>query len=178
MPSLRSSIRKRLEAEEAEQQADNPVEAAAQEAVQKKLDEQPEPVLAQQPGQPGPLQRMAEARAEAEYADDVNKLELQAADASAQIAGHSFGSREYIAAIENRLRPQEEDRRPRERTPSMMAPVTRSIPSWSSGRTTPTKTELTGEEIALAHSLGGDPEEYRRNKAKMHQLKASGVIQE
>jgi hypothetical protein len=60
----------------------------------------------------------------------------------------------------------------------MAAPVSRSSPSWSSGRTTPPKTELTHEEVAFANSLGVDPEEYRRNKAKMHQLKASGVIQE
>ena len=57
--SLRSSIRRRLEAEEAEQDnpedesnpveqadnPDNPVEAAAQEAIQTKLDEQPSPVV-------------------------------------------------------------------------------------------------------------------------------------
>ena len=59
MPSLRSSIRQRLEAEEAEQDnpepkaipsnrptiRENPVEAAAQEAIQTKLDEQPDPVV-------------------------------------------------------------------------------------------------------------------------------------
>ena len=60
MPSLRSSIRRRLEAEEAEQDNPaeeqkaipsnrpttcNPVEQAAQEAIQAKLDEQPDPVV-------------------------------------------------------------------------------------------------------------------------------------
>ena len=39
------------------------------------------------------------------------------------------------------------------------------------------KTEVTAEEAEFARSVGVDLEEYRRNKAKMHQMKASGVIQ-
>jgi hypothetical protein len=59
-----------------------------------------------------------------------------------------------------------------------VAPVSRTVPSWSSGRTTPSKTELTGEEVAFCREQNLDLEEYRRNKAKMIQMKASGVIQE
>jgi hypothetical protein len=176
MPSLRSSIRKRLEAEEAEQQADNPVEqnpveAAAQEAIQTKLDEQPSPVV--EPKQP----RWEDEEEDAEdFTDEVNQLNLRLADAQAQVAGHKFGSREYVDAIANNLRQEDSPRR--ERTPSMMAPVSRSTPSWSSGRSTPSKTELTGEEMAFCREQNLDLEEYRRNKAKMIQMKASGVIQE
>jgi hypothetical protein len=178
MPSLRSSVRQRLEAEEAEQQdlveqadnpiADNPVEAAAQEAIQAKLDQQPSPPALE----PKPMQE------EEKYEDEVRQLELRAADAQAQVAGHKFGSREYIAVMENRLRPQEEGTPRRERGPVPMAPVSRESPSWSSGRTTPSKTELTGEEVAFCREQNLDLEEYRRNKAKMIRMKAAGVIQE
>ena len=41
--------------------------------------------------------------------------------------GHKFGSHEYADAVADRLRPQQEDRPRRERGPSMMAPVSRSI---------------------------------------------------
>src|SRR5512139_3561993 len=131
MPSLRSSIRRRLE----EQQADNPVEQnpveeAAKEAIQTKLDEQPEPAVEPKPG---PMQRWAEKDADAEYADDVNQLELRAADASARIAGHEFGSKAYVAAVEDKIRPQQSTPPRRERGPAPMAPVSRSAPSWSSG---------------------------------------------
>lgn len=44
MPSLRSSIRKRRQAEESNPVEQNPVEEAAKEAIQKQLDERPEPV--------------------------------------------------------------------------------------------------------------------------------------
>jgi hypothetical protein len=180
LPSLRSSIRKRLEAE-AEQdspaeesnpveQADNPVEAAAAEAVAKKLDEQPSPVV--EPKQP----RWEDDDAE-DFTDEVNQLNLRLADAQAQVAGHKFGSREYVDAIANNLRREDSPRRERG-SPPPMAPVSRSTPSWSSGRTTPSKTEVTAEEAAFARSVGVDLEEYRRNKAKMLQMKASGVIQE
>ena len=101
MPSLRSSIRKRLEAEEAEQQSlaeeqqadnpieqadnpDNPVEQAAAEAIQTKLDEQPEPVVEPR--------MQVEEDDDDELDDGANELELKAAHASAQIAGHKFGS--------------------------------------------------------------------------------------
>ena len=188
MPSLRSSIRKRLE--EAEQQdnpveteeaesnlveqadnPDNPVEQAAQEAVQKKLDEQPDPVV--EPKQP---RYEEEEEDDEDFTDGVRELEWRAADAAAQIQGHKFGSRGYADAIAANLRREDSPRR--ERTPSMMAPVSRSSPSWSSGRTTPSKTELTGEEMAFCREQNLDLEEYRRNKAKMNQMKAAGVIQE
>ena len=192
--SLRSSIRKRLEAEEAEQQdnsveakeaesnlveqsdnPDNPVEEAAAEAIQAKLDEQPSPVV--EPKQPRYKEEEDEEDDE-DFTDGVNELNLKAADAAAQIAGHRPGTRQYADAVADRLRPQERDTPRRERgSPPPMAPVSRSTPSWSSGQTTPTRTELTGEEVALAQQLGVDPEEYRRNKAKMNQMKASGVIQ-
>jgi hypothetical protein len=180
MPSLRSSIRKRLEAEEAEQdnpageaesnpveQADNPVEQAAAEAVQKKLDEQPDPVVEPR--------MQVEEDDDDDFDDGVHDLELRAADAAAQLQGHKFGSRGYADAIANKLRQEDSPRR--ERTPSMMAPVSRSTPSWSSGRTTPSKTELTGEEMAFCREQSLDPEVYRENKKKMIALKASGVIQ-
>jgi hypothetical protein len=185
LPSLRSSIRKRLEAEEAEkdnpakeaesnpvEQADNPdnpVEQAAQEAIQTKLDEQPEPVVE-------PRMQAEEDDTE-DFTDEVNQLNLRLADAQAQVAGHKFGSREYVDAIANNLRREDSPRRERG-SPPPMAPVSRSTPSWSSGRTTPSKTEVTAEEAAFARSVGVDLEEYRRNKAKMLQMKASGVIQE
>ena len=50
-----------------------------------------------------------------ELDDDVHELELKAADASAQIAGHKFGTRQYADAVADRLRPQERDRPRRER---------------------------------------------------------------
>lgn len=58
MPSLRSSIRKRRQAEETESNPveQNPVEEAAKEAIQKQLDEQPEPVEPK----PDQMQRWAE----------------------------------------------------------------------------------------------------------------------
>jgi hypothetical protein len=179
MTSLRSSVRQRLEAEEAESnsveqspETKNPVEEAAQAAIQDKLDEQPDPVV-----KPKPMQAEKDDDDD-EYADEVNQLELRLADAAAQVAGHKFGSRGYVDAVASRLRQEDAPRRSGERGPSVTAPVSRSTPSWSSGRSTPSKTELTGEEIAFARSVGVDPEEYRRNKAKMHQMKASGVIQE
>jgi hypothetical protein len=188
MPSLRSSIRRRLEAEEAEQhnpaeeaesnpaeqnpveaeEIDNPIEEAAQAAIEAKLDEQPDPVVEPKPAE---IEEY-----DAQFDDDVHDLQLRAADAAAQAQGHKFGTREYADAVASKLR--QEAPRTRERGPVMMAPVTREAPSWSSGRSTPSKTELTHEEIAFARSVGVDPEEYRRNKAKMHQMKASGVIQE
>ena len=185
MPSLRSSIRKRLEAEEAEpveakeaesdpveqaENPDNPVEAAAAEAVQKKLDEQPSPVVE-------PKQPRYEEEDDEDFTDGVRELQWRAADAAAQIQGHKFGSRGYADAIANNLRQEDSPRRERG-SPSVMAPVSRSSPSWSSGRTTPSKTELTGEEVAFCREQNLDLEEYRRNKAKMIQMKASGVIQE
>ena len=113
MPSLRSSIRKRLEAEEAEQDnpakeaesnlveqadnPDNPVEAAAQEAVQKKLDEQPEPIVE-------PRMPRYEEEDDDDNTDAVEELELKAAHASAQVQGHKFGSRGYADAIAAKLR--------------------------------------------------------------------------
>ena len=87
--------------EQADNPIENPVEAAAQEAIQKRLDEQPSPAV--EPKQP----RYEED--DDELDDDVHDLELKAADASAQLQGHKFGSREYIAAIEDRLRPNQED---------------------------------------------------------------------
>ena len=155
MPSLRSSIRRRLEAEEAEQDKsteaesnpveqadnpDNPVEQAAAEAVQKKLDEQPSPVV--EPRMPVTKKKTTRILPTA-----CNELELRAADAAAQIAGHKFGH-----AVNTPMPSQtSSDRRgrlttQRARFSCVMAPVSRSSPSWSSGRTTPTKTELTGEE--------------------------------
>jgi hypothetical protein len=183
MPSLRSSIRRRLE--EAEQdnsveaesnlveQADNPensVETAAAEAIQAKLDEQPSPVVE-------PKQPRYEEDDDEDFTDEVNQLNLRLADAQAQVAGHKFGSREYVDAIANNLRREDSPRRERG-SPSVMAPVSRSTPSWSSGRTTPSKTELTGEEMAFCREQNLDLEEYRRNKSKMQQMKAAGVIQE
>ena len=112
MPSLRSSIRKRLEAEEAEpveakeaesdpveqaENPDNPVEAAAAEAVQKKLDEQPSPVVE-------PKQPRYEEEEDEDFTDGVRELQWRAADAAAQIQGHKFGSRGYADAIANNLR--------------------------------------------------------------------------
>jgi hypothetical protein len=178
LPSLRSSIRQRLEAEEAAQQQDNPVEAeetnpveeAAGAALQAKLDEQPDPVE-QKP------QDESDDDYNAELDDDVHALELQLADAQAQVAGHKRGSRGYADAVASRLR-TEEPRERRERSISMAMPVSRESPSWSSGRTTPARTELTGEEIAFCCEQNYDLEEYRKNKTKMNALKASGVIQQ
>jgi hypothetical protein len=187
MPSLRSSIRKRLEAEEAEQDnpveaakesnpiADNAVEQAAQEAIQTKLAEQPEPVVE-------PRQPRYEEEDDDDNEDAVHELELRAADASAQLQGHKFGSRGYADAIANNLRQEDSPRRERG-SPSVMAPVSRESPSWSSGRTTPSKTELTAEEVAFCHEQtrlgypGYDLETYRANKKRMNEMKASGVIQ-
>ena len=183
MPSLRSSIRRRLEAEadnsaeesnpvEQADNPDNPVEEAAAEAIQTKLDEQPSPVVE-------PRMPRYEEDDDDDFDDGVNELELRAADAAAQVAGHRPGTRQYADAVADRLRPQERDTPRRERgSPSVMAPVSRSSPSWSSGQTTPPRTELNAEEIAMAHTSGISPEEYRRHKAKMIQMKAAGVIQE
>jgi len=59
----------------------------------------------------------------------------------------------------------------------MAAPVSRSTASWSSGRATPSKTELTGEEMGLCRDLNLDPEIFREKKTLMHKLKASEDIQ-
>jgi hypothetical protein len=148
----------------------NPVEAAAAEAVAKKLAEQPSPVVE-------PRMQVEEDDDDEDFADEVNQLNLRLADAQAQVAGHKFGSREYVDAIASNLRREDSPRRERG-SPPPMAPVSRSTPSWSSGRTTPSKTELTGEEMAFCREQNLDLEEYRRNKAKMIQMKASGVILE
>ena len=124
MPYLRSSIRKRLEAEEAEQ--DNSVEAAKAIRLSRpttrtilsklrlrrpsrhKLDEQPSTRLVEP-------RMQVEDEDDDELDDDVHDLELKAADASAQIAGHRPGTRRYADAVADRLRPREEDTPRRER---------------------------------------------------------------
>jgi hypothetical protein len=62
---------------------------------------------------------------------------------------------------------------------SVSAPPQRQAPSWSSGRPlADTRVTLTNEEMELSRTLGLDPEVYRREKARMLQLKAAGVIQD
>jgi hypothetical protein len=189
---LRPSIRQRLEeAEEAAQQQDdaveqdpvesnpvdeeeNPVELAAGAALQAKLDEQPDPEV--EPKLPDD-EYSAEFDSD-EYDDDVHELNMRLADAAAQVAGHKRGSRGYADAVASRLR-QEEDTPRRERSAVPIAmPVSRESPSWTSGRSSPSRTELSSEEVSLAHALDIDPEEYRRNKIRMNQMKKAGVIQE
>jgi hypothetical protein len=192
MPSLRSSIRKRLEAEEAAQQQDdagqadnqieeanpveaeddNPVELAAGAALQAKLDEQPDPEVdpEQELGLPD------EDEYEAQFDEDIAALELQAADAAAQTQGYRRGSRDYADAVASRLQ-QDTPRRERSSV-SMAMPVSRESPSWSSGRATPAKTELTAEERAFCREQDYDVEEYRRNKTKMNAMKKAGVLQD
>ena len=149
---------------------DNPVEEAAAEAVQKKLDEQPSPVVE-------PKQPRYEEEDDEDFTDGVRELEWRAADAAAQIQGHKFG-KPWLRRCHRRQSQAGKSPRRERGSPSMMAPVSRSSPSWSCGRTTPSKTELTGEEMAFCREQNLDLEEYRRNKAKMMQMKAAGVIQE
>ena len=149
---------------------DNPVEQAAAEAVQKKLDEQPDPVVE-------PSSRVTKKTTTTTLTTACDELELRAADAAAQIAGAQV-RKPWLRRCHRKQSQAGRLTTERARSPSMMAPVSRSSPSWSSGRTTPSKTELTGEEVAFCREQNLDLEEYRRNKAKMIQMKASGVIQE
>ena len=137
-----------------------------------KLDEQPDPVV-----EPSPV--MKTKTTTTRFYDDVNELELKAADASAQVAGHKFGTREYADAIADKLRPQEKTHHGESAAPShdgtrkQINPivVVRSNDAKQNG------IDRRGSGL-LSHQQGLDLEEYRRNKAKMHQMKAAGVIQE
>ena len=62
--------------------------------------------------------------------------------------------------------------------PTVSAPPSRDPVSWSSGKPMSSRAPLTAAEAEVARSLGISTEEYARQKEKMQELKAAGVIQD
>src|SRR5262245_16480691 len=77
------------------------------------------------------------------------------------------------AILENRPPPRPQ---PRNAAP-VSAPISRDVPSMTTGRPTSGPVRLTQEEHDLAASLKISPQEYQEQKARMLRLKASGAIQ-
>jgi hypothetical protein len=108
-----------------------------------------------------------------------------AADIEARDSGHSYGSPSYFDFLEDKLglreKPVVQAPRPQplpRNSYATMAPVTRESPSWTTGKTAPSRTEVSAEEADLARIIGISIEEYRLQKERLNNLKASGVIQQ
>jgi hypothetical protein len=130
MTSLRSSYRKRLEAEQSDPIEEDSLRDDVEQDAETEGHEYPdEPVQIEEPPEPERQQQAPEPRLE-------------------------------------RPAPQAAPRGPRGPTVSM--PVSRESPSWSSGRTAPSETVLTAEEMDFAKNYSGiSVEEYRQQKARM-----------
>jgi len=62
--------------------------------------------------------------------------------------------------------------------PTVSAPPTRNVPSFSTGRPMNTRAPLSAAETDIAQRLGISTDEYQKQKEKMEKLKAAGVIQD
>jgi hypothetical protein len=97
-----------------------------------------------------------------------------------------LGMRQQPAAKQPTTLPYEPPRQPAPRQapvrqykgPPISAPPTRDVPSYSTGKPSSYRSQLTGEESQLAASLGLSAEEYRHQKEKMLRLKDAGVLRD
>jgi hypothetical protein len=118
--------------------------------------------------------------------DRRQNLRLQLAHEEAAEAGINVGHADYLAALEERLglrappsppATQHHDD-PRGGDHYVSAPVSRDLPSMGGGRRASESSKLTGEETAMARSLGLTAQQYLEQKTKMNRLKVSGAIQQ
>jgi hypothetical protein len=122
-----------------------------------------------------------------EYISDINKNQTIIAlhDTAKRQAGSEWTD-SYFERMEDLLgikpappapRNSEPVRRQQYSGPPVSAPISRDSPSLTTGRPTNEPTKLTGEEIALARSMGISPQEYAEGKKRMHREKAAGLHQ-
>src|SRR6266576_1122832 len=114
--------------------------------------------------------------------DTRKNMRLQSAHVEAEDAGLRPGTKKYFAFIEQRLgyaEPEEEDDdvndddRP---TTTVSAPPSRSATNPGTGRSSTTRITLTPEEREVARLSGIDELTYAREKQKMMDQKAKGLI--
>src|SRR5262245_8535645 len=127
-------------------------------------------------------------REHSEFVTDPAKnvmIQRAHADAVRLADGNAFSNR-YFDQLEILLglkpaapaRPQQTSRPVVQRQSApVSAPISREVPSMTTGRPTGGPVRLTQEEHDLAASLKISPQEYQEQKARMLRLKASGAIQ-
>ena len=148
-------------------ETDNPVEAAAQDAIKERLAEL-EPLQRQAPP---PQQQPQFRQRDTDFLNSRPGIErdsrLQPV-AQAFAAQHQYGSPEFYAALEDAFpasdyQPAPRAAPPRQQAPSapVSAPISREPASWSTGRPLGESTlRLTAAEHDLAIQLGISPQEY------------------
>jgi hypothetical protein len=162
--------------------------------------ERPKPQQA--PAMPAHVQAWIDSHPEY-FRDHVKHAELALATAKCTRDGLGWDHAEFVPTVERHLGLRQEARpngnghdrsppmaspRPAPRNPptrqqhfggpSVSAPPTRDTPSWSSGRPVNTHAPLTQAEREIARASGVSEDEYQRQKQKLNQLKAAGVIQD
>ncbi len=114
--------------------------------------------------------------------DTRKNMRLQSAHVEAEDAGLRPGTKKYFAFIEQRLgyaEPEEEDDdvNDDDRPPTTVsAPPSRSATNPGTGRSSTTRITLTPEEREVARLSGIDELTYAREKQKMMDQKAKGLI--
>jgi hypothetical protein len=163
--------------------------------------ERPKPQQA--PAMPAHVQAWINAHPEY-FSDHVKHAELALATAKCTRDGLGWDHAEFVPTVERHLGLRQEarpngnghDQSPpmpapaARRNPSptrqhyqggggiMSAPPTRDTPSWSNGRPSNSHAPLTQAEREMARASGISEDEYQRQKHKMNQLKAAGVLQD
>jgi hypothetical protein len=130
------------------------------------------------------------------FNDHVKHAELALATAKCTRDGLAWDHADFIPAVERHLRQEARpngnghDRSPPMSAPAaprnpppkhyggppVSAPISRESPSWSSGRPANTHAPLSAAEREMAKASGISEDEYQRQKHKMNQLKAAGVL--
>jgi hypothetical protein len=101
-------------------------------------------------------------------------------------AGHSQDSDGYFQFLEERLgyrqpvakQEEEPEPQPQRRSMPVSAPVSRDTPSMSTGRSTPTRIELSPEQREAAKISGLTDFEYAKNLIRLNDLKKAGHYNE
>jgi hypothetical protein len=162
--------------------------------------ERPKPQQA--PAMPAHVQAWINAHPEY-FRDYVKHAELALATAKCARDGLGWDNAEFVPTVERHLGLRQEVRpngnghdqsppmpapaarrnpSPRQTMnyggPPVSAPTSRESPSWSSGRPMNSHAPLTQAEREIARASGVSEDEYQRQKHKMNQLKAAGVLQD
>lgn len=129
-------------------------------------------------------------RGHREYMMDTRKnAKIQAAHWDVLDEGHKAYSPDYFESLEVKLglrqaKTEDDDPPPETRSRTVSAPVTREVPSPTTGRPTSNRVTLSAEEREIArssmpHLAPGEAERlYAQNKLKLNGLKAAGHYRE
>jgi hypothetical protein len=81
------------------------------------------------------------------------------------------------AVLDEAPAPAPQAPRPAYQGPPVSAPISRAVPSMTTGRPTNLNVQLTAEQAAFARSQGLSEEEYKRQLVRMERMKRTGAIQ-